>query len=953
MYRGQGKKITGLANFVSDIRRCKSPQEEQARIDEELAKIRKVFNKTSVDSYSKKKYMWKIMYMYMLGYDVDFGHMQAVDLINSNVYSEKNVGYVGVALLLTEHTELLRLCINSVRNDLQSRNEVFQCLALAAVANVGGREFSEALTTDVLNLVVSETSRNNVRKKASLCLLRLIRQYPDTIPPPERASEIIKLIDHRNIGVVQAVVSLLLGLATYDSKSYAPAVHKVVEKLKRYVLLRECSKEYLYYRTPCPWLQVKLIRFLQYYPPISKKGGGREVKADLLEVLEKILNKTEVTQSVNKNNADHAILFEAVNLIIHYNISGEKILHEKTTQYLAKFIGVKEPNIRYLGLDTMARFAKIPDTHDLIKTYLKTIQYSLDDADISIRRRALDLLYSIADEENIQEIVDHLLRYLANCDYSIRQELVLKIAILTEKFASDLRWYVSVAFQLVSIADNFVSEDVWHRIVQIVTNNEQLQQYAAQEVYNLILEPPVHETMVKVAGYILGEFGHLIEVEGKDQFHQLHKHFNMVTPTTKAMLLSTYMKLANLYEEVGPIVTPVFKQHVTCVDEEIQQRAVEYQEMVDWDNQELISNVWEAMPDFPERENLLTKKTKEREAKTADKHIFAKELVDDREVWGGEDEVKDDDSSSGSSDSSDASDDDDDEGDKQRKSKPRKASAEDSPADFLDMDAMLGSTPSQPPPPAYEAPTSNAGAFDKRSALVKLAITSSGVLFEDGKLQIGVKMMADAANGILKVKLFYGNLQQTPLTGLRFKPPSDGGGLQFEVSPNEAFDVSPSVQIQQFVRVSCLKPFEAPPEFTVTYSDGMQPIVLRLKFPALFTKFVTPYNVEPSEFGQRWKQMACEEQAVIELTQKFTTEKLVAIIGTAMGYAVISGVDPNPNNVVGCGVFHTSKNVTMPTLLRFEHSAEAQKARVSVKSPHDSVSKSAIATFSFVFGKAG
>lgn len=31
--------------------------------------------------YDKKKYVWKLLYIYMLGYDVEFGHKQAADLI--------------------------------------------------------------------------------------------------------------------------------------------------------------------------------------------------------------------------------------------------------------------------------------------------------------------------------------------------------------------------------------------------------------------------------------------------------------------------------------------------------------------------------------------------------------------------------------------------------------------------------------------------------------------------------------------------------------------------------------------------------------------------------------------------------------------------------------------------------------------------------------------------------
>jgi AP-2 complex subunit alpha len=42
---------------------------------------------------------------------------------------------------------------------------------------------------------------------------------------------------------------------------------------------------------------------------------------------------------------------------------------------------------------------------------------------------------------------------------------VLKIAILAEKFADDSQWYVDVVIQLVTNAGDFVTEDIWYRII--------------------------------------------------------------------------------------------------------------------------------------------------------------------------------------------------------------------------------------------------------------------------------------------------------------------------------------------------------------------------------------------------------------------------------------------------------------------------------------------------------
>ncbi|KAL5063725.1 hypothetical protein RYX36_025462 [Vicia faba] len=79
----------------------------------------------------------------------------------------------------------------------------------------------------------------------------------------------------------------------------------------------------------------------------------------------------------------------------------------------------------------------------------------------------------------------------------MREELSLKAAILAEKFAPDLSWYVDVILQLIDKAGDFVSDDIWFRVVQFVTNNEDLQPYAATKAREYLDKPSIHETMVK------------------------------------------------------------------------------------------------------------------------------------------------------------------------------------------------------------------------------------------------------------------------------------------------------------------------------------------------------------------------------------------------------------------------------------------------------------------------
>lgn len=44
-----------------------------------------------LDGYQKKKYVCKLLFIFLLGHDIDFGHMEAVNLLSSNKYTEKQI----------------------------------------------------------------------------------------------------------------------------------------------------------------------------------------------------------------------------------------------------------------------------------------------------------------------------------------------------------------------------------------------------------------------------------------------------------------------------------------------------------------------------------------------------------------------------------------------------------------------------------------------------------------------------------------------------------------------------------------------------------------------------------------------------------------------------------------------------------------------------------------------
>jgi AP-2 complex subunit alpha len=152
---GNVPTMRGLVSFIADLRNARARELEEKRINKELANIRQKFRDGGLNGYQKKKYVCKLLYIYILGWNVDFGHLEAVNLISATKYSEKQIGYLAVTLFLHEEHELIHLVVNSIRKDLLDHNELNNCLALHAIANVGGKELGESLSAEVHRLLIS------------------------------------------------------------------------------------------------------------------------------------------------------------------------------------------------------------------------------------------------------------------------------------------------------------------------------------------------------------------------------------------------------------------------------------------------------------------------------------------------------------------------------------------------------------------------------------------------------------------------------------------------------------------------------------------------------------------------------------------------------------------------------------------------------------------------------
>ncbi|XP_067272542.1 AP-2 complex subunit alpha-2 isoform X3 [Pseudorasbora parva] len=918
----KGDGMRGLAVFISDIRNCKSKEAEIKRINKELANIRSKFKgDKALDGYSKKKYVCKLLFIFLLGHDIDFGHMEAVNLLSSNKYTEKQIGYLFISVLVNSNSELIRLINNAIKNDLSSRNPTFMCLALHCIANVGSREMAEAFAGEIPRILVAGDTMDSVKQSAALCLLRLYKTSPDLVLMGEWTSRVVHLLNDQHMGVVTAAISLITCLSQKNPDEFKTCVSLAVSRLSRIVSSASTDlQDYTYYFVPAPWLSCKLLRLLQCYPP--PEDGA--VKGRLVECLETILNKAQEppkSKKVQHSNAKNAILFEAISLIIHYD--SEPNLLVRACNQLGQFLQHRETNLRYLALESMCTLASSEFSHEAVKTHIETVINALKtERDVSVRQRAADLLYAMCDRSNAKQIVAEMLSYLETADYSIREEMVLKVAILAEKYAVDYSWYVDTILNLIRIAGDYVSEEVWYRVIQIVINRDDVQGYAAKTVFEALQAPACHENMVKVGGYILGEFGNLIAGDPRSsplvQFNLLHSKFHLCSVPTRALLLSAYIKFINLFPETKSTIQEVLRSdsQIRNSDVELQQRAVEYLKLSSIASTDVLATVLEEMPPFPERESSILAKLKKKKGPGA---VSVNELEEGKregELNGGGERGGDSSAIAASN-----------------------ASTPSPSADLLGLRTVPPVTAAAPSPGSLLVDVfSEAGVND--DGFLRFVCKNNGVLFENQLLQIGIK--SEYRQNLGRMYLFYGNktsVQFVTFTTTVSCPGELQSQLNVQTKPVEPL-IEGGAQVQQVINIECLTDFCDAPLLNIKFRYGGALQNLTLKLPVTINKFFQPTEMASHDFFQRWKQLSQpqqEAQKIFKANHAMDTEVLKAKL-LGLGMALLENVDPNPENFVCAGVIQT-KAQQVGSLLRLEPNAQAQMYRLTLRSSKDTVSK--------------
>lgn len=569
-----------LYDFVSSVRLITSPDEEKFLVSNEKAKIRSFLRNVNKDYLPSV--ISKIVFINMLGYDTSWAQTATINLMSSERFSHKCIGYIGSCVLLEAGNDLEMLTTQIVTKDASSEDDNVKYLALSYVANFGSKEVCRSLVPVVKKHIRGGSPR--IMKAAAMALTRIVRTNPDLAD--SCSNDVQPLLNSSSHGVVNAGICLVITLIQNEPKMSSVWKQFVgpFTKILKGLFSSRPVREFKYETFNDPFMQIRCLKVLS----LLSKGS------DELDTLLQNL----ISNIITKKNIGRTILYQAVETIL--GVSQNTSLRALAFNQVGRLLTMSNPCILYSSLSTFARILsneKIvcqKGSMDMasIQRYKTQIAKCLEHKDPSIRRRALDVITDLIDENNAETLIPEILVYVKIADSDFKTDFVSRIYYATQKYATSKKWNFDIVHQLLIESGNYVSNEIISSFCDLITNSPEIQLYAVEKLRNSLVNFSENQSLVQVASFIIGEFSN----QNKGEIESFTKILDM--PQTKSetimYIVFAIAKLATrfqCYEQAKPI----FEKFSKSNNIEVQQRSGEIMKLLSHNNicEEILSPISE------------------------------------------------------------------------------------------------------------------------------------------------------------------------------------------------------------------------------------------------------------------------------------------------------------------------------------------------------------------------
>ncbi|XP_060080493.1 AP-4 complex subunit epsilon-1-like [Ylistrum balloti] len=566
--------VRGFSSFLRQFNKARSKNEEGHIVRHEIAEIQQRLAQPDTTKQQTCDCLCRAIFCDLVGYDVSSVYIHAVKLAQQGTGFEKRLGYLVCSLLLNENHELILLLINTIQKDLNSSNILDNCVALTVICQLVNSE----MIPSVLPLVQEKLRhpRELVRMKAALCVHRFVLKTPSMVDHFQ--DQFQRILFDKDPSVMSVGVKIYSVLIQTDEHHFPKLTENLIGILGQ-VISKRLPSDFEFHNVPMPWLQMDILQTL------ARLGAGNKQKSEMMyPVLKEVLQRLDM-----KERIAYAILYECIVTISAIYPNEE--LQREATSCVSRFIRSTNTSLKYIGIKALTALVKCCPESAL--EHQMTVVELLDDKDLAIQRKTLELLYCMANPSNVQVVCDRLLHHVSinTTNNFLQLDLATKVIQLADKFSSSSQWYVDTVYRLLSSCRATLPNSLIDKVISVIEkecerdNNGQksqetieFQQYLLKKSLSTMFQDSVSPQLILVSVWILGECGnHLKNMPSEKVISLVLKHFQKKTldVSTKLWMASSLTKLVcakvldkvivtkRLAEALEEEKDPVVKQKLT------------------------------------------------------------------------------------------------------------------------------------------------------------------------------------------------------------------------------------------------------------------------------------------------------------------------------------------------------------------------------------------------------
>ena len=258
---------------------------------------------------------------------------------------------------------------------------------------------------------------------------------------------------------------------------------------------------------PAAFVQVKLLKLLGLLAR-GDEAAARQVVGVVGDCLKAADNGT---------NMGHAIIAEAVKTVSLLPLNSG--LLQPAADAVARFLRAQSNNLRYVGIDVLCDVVAV--SHQVAAQHQWAVIECLEDADETLRRKTLDLLYAMCGAHNVEVIAGRMLGYIRSggADEPSVELTCSRVASLAERFAPSNEWFITTMNAVFELGGHLVKPELAQDLIRLIAEGAGVTGPGAAEAdaalrgsacgayWEVLLRPRVPVQLLCIALWVLGEYG--------------------------------------------------------------------------------------------------------------------------------------------------------------------------------------------------------------------------------------------------------------------------------------------------------------------------------------------------------------------------------------------------------------------------------------------------------------